>query len=366
MEKPAEFKTSGVTRPFGVAVIGAGTIGSLRARILSANPVVDFVVICDIDNERREKLAALIAAEANYADAEEAVKHPGVQAVVVATTESGHFAPSMAAINAGKPVLVEKPFTIDDGEGGKLIEAANSAGVPMFVGFTQRFRRRYQSAKQSILDGYIGDISTITAKIAITRAVAEAVITRAPTTTPSINTLNYSVDLLLWYAEGQKPISVYARHSSGEIRERFNAPDGTRAIVEFDGGLIATLDVSWEPPTRHPANVASMGVEIMGRKGMLSISDNHSDQVLVSDVAVPSPYPPHAESHVAFVGSAMPGTWALGRFFGPMKDETEAFLDCVISGNAPPALPTGPHGLNVLRLTRAIDESAATGEVVRL
>jgi predicted dehydrogenase len=357
--------TNGSSGLFGVAVIGAGTIGTLRARIASMNPMVDFVVVCDVDENRRDRLADLVGAQARYSDAAQAVNHPGVRAVIVATTEECHFAPTMAAINAGKPVLVEKPFTIDDGEGKKLIETAENAGVPMFVGFTQRFRRRYQSAKQNIIDGYIGDLTTITAKIAITRAVAESVIRRAPTTTPSINTLNYCVDLLLWYAEGQVPISVYARHSSGEIRERFGAPDGTRAIVEFDGGLIASLDVSWEPPTRHPANVASMGVEIMGRKGMLSITDNHSDQVMVSDVAIPSPYPPHAESHVAFIGSAMPGSWALGRFFGPMKDETEAFLDSVQSGSAPLALPTGPHGLNVLRLTRAIDESAATGEIVR-
>lgn len=354
------------TEPFGIAVIGAGTIGTLRARIATMNPLVDFVVVCDVDAERRDRLAELVDARASYASAADAITHPGVKAVIVATTEESHFEPSIEAINLGKPLLVEKPFTIDAGEGEKLISAATEGGVPLYVGFTQRFRRRYQSAKQHIIDGYFGDLTSITAKIAITRAVAESVIRRAPSTTPSINTLNYSVDLLLWYAEGQRPISVYARHSAGEIRERFDAPDATRAIVEFDGGLIATLDVSWEPPSRHPANVASMGLEIMGRKGMLSVTDNHSDQILVSDVAIPSPYPPHAEAHAAFVGSAMPGSWALGRFFGPMKDETDAFLESVALGTVPEALPLGSHGLDVLRLTRAIDESAASGEIVRL
>lgn len=351
---------------FGVAVIGAGTIGTLRARLARANPHVDFLAVCDVDAERRDALASLCEADVVEADARAAIDRPEVRAVVVATSEQDHFAPTMAAIEAGKPVLVEKPFTIDEGEGAELVRAAEERGVPLRVGFTQRFRRRYQSAKQHLLDGYFGDLTTVTAKIYITRAVAEAVIRRAPTTTPSINTLNYSVDLLLWYAQGQRPVRVYAAHSRGEIFERYGAPDGTWAVVTFDGGLVANLGVSWEPPRQHPAYVASMEVELFGRDGMLGIADDHRDQLLVSTQPIPSPYPPHAEMHAALIGSAMPGDWALGRFFGPMRDETDAFLDGAASGEMPAALPDGRHGLDVLRLTRAIDASAAAEAPVML
>jgi myo-inositol 2-dehydrogenase/D-chiro-inositol 1-dehydrogenase len=352
--------------PLGVAVIGAGTIGTLRARLVAAHPAVGSVCICDIDTERRDTLAAVVGAEGVYEDAAAAIAHAGVGAVIVATSEEQHFAPTMAAIEAGLPVLVEKPFTIDVDEGKALVEASERAGVPICVGFTQRFRRRYQSAKQHQIDGYLGALSTVNARIYITRAVAESVIRRAPTTTPSINTLTYSVDLLLWYAEGQRAISVYAQNSHGEISERFGAPDATSAIVTFDGGLVAALGVSWEPPRQHPAYVASMQLELFGRNGMLGINDDHRDQLLVSTEAVPSPYPPHVGVHAALLGSAMPGDWALGRFYGPMRDETDAFLDGVSARVMPPALPDARHGLAVLRLTRAIDESAAINRPVGL
>lgn len=358
--------TASRNRSLGLAVIGTGTIGGLRARIAALNPVVGYLALCDIDAERAQRAAESCGADAVHADMQAAVDDPSVQAVIVATSEYAHYEPVLAAIRAGKPVLVEKPFTLDPDEGRRLVEAAADRGVAVRVGFTQRFRRRYSSAKQHLLDGFVGELTTVTAKIFITRAVAESVIRRAPQTTPSINTLTYCVDLLLWYAEGQRPDSVYARHSHGEISERYGAPDATWAIVTFEGGLVANLGVSWEPPRPHPANVASMEIDLFGRKGMLEISDSHREVLLVSDDPIASPYPPHVTSNAALLGSAMPGDWALGRFFGPMKDETDAFIDGAVRGEMPAALPTAEHGLDVLRLTRAIDHSAQEQAIVDL
>jgi predicted dehydrogenase len=350
----------------GVAVIGAGTIGTLRAELAGSHPRVGYLSVCDTDTGKRDRLADRCAADAIATDAEEAANDPRVHAVIVATTEDQHYAPALAAIEAGKPVLVEKPFTVDLEEGRRLTDRAREAGVPMCVGFTQRFRRRYLSAKEHIVQGYLGSLSTVGAKIYVTRAVAEAVMNRASTTSPSINTLTYCADLVLWYLEGRRPVTVYAQGGHGALHERYGVPDSTWALVTFDDGTVVNLGVSWEPPHRHPAYVAQMQVELFGNDGMLSINDDHRDALLVSEAPIPSPYTPDVTMHAALLGSAMPGDWALGRFYGPMRDETDLFLEGAASGAMPEVLPDGEHGLAVLALTRAIDESVASGQVVRL
>ena len=79
---------------------------------------------------------------------------------------------------------------------------AKRNNTPVCVGYTQRFRKRYLLAKQSVVAGNLGDVIMALGKIYVTRAVGEAVARRSPNTTPSINTLTYMVDLILWYMEG--------------------------------------------------------------------------------------------------------------------------------------------------------------------
>ena len=100
--------------------------------------------------------------------------------MIVASTEDAHFTPAMAALQAGKTLLVEKPFTILPDEGQKLLLGAEEYGVRIYTGFTQRFRRRYLAIKEHILQGYIGDVTSAKATIYLAESVARAVIARAP------------------------------------------------------------------------------------------------------------------------------------------------------------------------------------------
>ena len=68
--------------------------------------------------------------------------------------------------------------------------------------------------------------------------------------------------------------------------------------------------------------------------------------------------------NVAMLGSYMPGDWALGEHFGAMQEETHAFINSVGTGRPDPILASGAEGMDVLVISRAVDESAATGQVV--
>jgi predicted dehydrogenase len=286
--------------------------------------------------------------------------------VIVATTENEHFDPTMSAVRAGRSTLVEKPLTVEADEAEILVNEAAERDVRVFTGFTQRFRRRYLSAKEHVSAGYLGDITTAKASIYITQAVAQAVISRAGTTTPAINTMTYAIDLLLWFLDGKRPQSVYALGSHGRFYDEYGSLDSTWAVMDFGHGQIANVGVSWEPPEFWPAYVATMEVELFGREGLLSVKDDHRDILLATNRGVPSPYTPDVAVNVAMLGSAMPGDWAQGEYYGAMKDETYAFLASATSGRIDSALATGRQGADVLRVCRAIDLSAQKREVVTI
>lgn len=348
----------------GVAVIGAGSIGTLRAQIAHRHPSVRHLAVCDIVEEKAKRLAEAVGADAWSTDAAEVIDSDQVDCVIVASTEDSHFEPAMAAIMAGKHLLIEKPFTILPSEGEKLLAAADEYGVYVYTGFTQRFRRRYLAIKEHINKGYIGDITSAKATIYLTQAVARSVISRAGTTTPSINTMTYLFDLLIWYLGGDKPSSTYASGAKGIIHEEYGSLDSTWCVLNFDSGTVANLGVSWELPVFWPANVASMDFEVFGRNGVVSVKDDHRDVLMASHQPVPAPYTPDVNMNVALLGSYMPGDWALGEHFGAMQEETHAFINSVGQRRQDPILATGREGFDVLVVSRAVDTSARTGEIV--
>ena len=97
-------------KDLGVAVIGAGRIGSLRARLAARHPAVNFLAVSDIDQARARALAGLAGADYHSASNDEVIARPEVTAVIVSTPEHEHVAPVCRALELGKPVLMEKPL----------------------------------------------------------------------------------------------------------------------------------------------------------------------------------------------------------------------------------------------------------------
>jgi len=339
----------------GVAVIGAGGIGTLRAHSCAQIPQIGHLAVCDIDSGKLGKLAESVNADQATENYEEAIRDERVQAVIVSTDEESHYGPAKLAAELGKPVLIEKPFVLNLDEADDIIATAKQSESPVFVGYTQRFRKRYLLAKQAVEAGQLGDVVMALGKIYVTRAVGEAVARRSPNTTPSINTLTYMVDLILWYMEGKTPVEVYAR-SASKVFKPYNRDDFQWMIVTFDDGSVATMGTSWLQPHHWPAYTATMEIDLQGTGGSLNIDDSHRDVVLASAEPIPCPYTPEHEVSVAFLGSAMPGDFALGEFFGPMKEETDSFIRNILQMGGV-GLATADHARNVLALTLAADKS---------
>src|SRR6266705_2677863 len=96
----------------GIAVVGAGRIGTLRARLAAKHPAVRFLAISDRDPVRARTLGEQTGADFHSGDNFQVMTRPEVDAVFVSTPEGEHAEAVCAALEMGKPVLVEKPIAL--------------------------------------------------------------------------------------------------------------------------------------------------------------------------------------------------------------------------------------------------------------
>jgi predicted dehydrogenase len=134
-----------------IAIVGCGLIGAKRAATVEPHEIV---VVCDSQRDRAEKLARHTGARA-VNDWRRAVE-ADVDAVIVATTHDWLAPVALAAIEAGRHVLVEKPAGRNIGEVGSLVEAAAARKSVVKVGFNHRFHPAVQRAHDLVEKGELG------------------------------------------------------------------------------------------------------------------------------------------------------------------------------------------------------------------
>jgi myo-inositol 2-dehydrogenase/D-chiro-inositol 1-dehydrogenase len=349
----------------GLAVIGCGPIGRIRAELAHAYPGVGWLAVCDIREDLAQDLARDTGADFWTTDADELLARPEVNAAVIATNESAHVAPVMKAVEMGHRLFIEKPLAVDVRDSASVMRAIEDAGVDSVMGYTQRFRRRFLVAKEKLSTGQIGDVTAVSARAMLNRTIAEMCLARSnrhDTTTPVVISGTHILDMCLWLLEGRTPTSVYA-HSTDHIFGSAGSKDTTFAIITFDDGTMLSLNHSWAAPQVWPGGVYGMQIGIIGDKGVLDIEDMHRDLVLASELAQGAGYKKDGDSiarHVDFLGSIPFGEHAVGQVWGPVREETNSWFQRLYMGEATPHT-TAREGHANLMLCMAIDLSAARG-----
>jgi myo-inositol 2-dehydrogenase/D-chiro-inositol 1-dehydrogenase len=142
-----------------IGVVGAGAMGSLHVRLL-ANAVVgaELVAVADVERERAATLAREVGVGSVHGDGLELIASPEVDAVVVASSPETHEPLVRACLEAGKPVLCEKPLATSAEAGRRLVEAEAATGRRLIdVGFMRRYDDCYRDLKRRLDAGEIGD-----------------------------------------------------------------------------------------------------------------------------------------------------------------------------------------------------------------
>ncbi|MEI7671129.1 MAG: Gfo/Idh/MocA family oxidoreductase [Deltaproteobacteria bacterium] len=350
----------------GVAVVGAGRIGGLRARLAAEHPAVRFMAVSDVDPSAARALANKIGAQLTSDNNFDVVSHPAVNAVIVATSEHEHVAPVVAALKLGKAVLVEKPIALSLADADLILDALAHSKGSLHVGYSRRFKRRYLLAKEQITLERLGSVVGMSARIYNSRSQVFQMLKRHPGATPVVDSLTYYVDLLGWYLQGNPVVEVWARGKGGAIRSAgYNCDDVTYAVLTLENGALVNLSVSFALPEKYPSLGYCGRIEILGTEGVLMIDDDHLDQLLYTERGIPHIYVPNLTVNMAFLGSSAPGDWAAGDFWGPLASETRNWLDHLATGHTC-ALATPREARSNLEITLAIEQAVATGKTLRL
>jgi len=355
------------TKELGIAVIGSGRIGTLRARLAAKHPAVRFVAVSDKDPANAKKLADLAGAHFHSADNDETIAHPDVNAVFVSTPEGEHAAAVCRALELGKAVLVEKPLALSLNDAEAIINTLKRTNGTLRVGYSRRFKECFLRAKEQMVHGRLGRISGGLARVYNSCAQTFAILKRDPHATPVLDVLTYYVDLMCWFLDGNKPVEVVARGQHGIFRDAgYSAHDVTWAIVTFADGAVVNFGISYALPANYPTQGQSDRVELLGTDGTMIIDDDHMEHLIFSEKGIPHPYVPGHSINLAFLGSNTAGDWAMGDFWGPLGNETRSWLDFLATGRGGNVHATPEQAMLNLKTTYAIERAVATGQAVRM
>ena len=156
----------------GLAIVGAGRVGLFRGEVAARHPMVDFIGIADLKEDRLELVQAKTQADFATTDFRELLKRPEITAAIISTDEHLHVEPILAACERGISLLIEKPLATELSASQRVLDQIRKSKVDAVVGYTQRFRRRWLAAKEKVRTGSLGDVTLVTSRAFMNRLVA--------------------------------------------------------------------------------------------------------------------------------------------------------------------------------------------------
>ena len=360
-------------KQIGLAVIGCGVVGRIRATIAQEYPGIGWIGLSDKNEKLGQKLKEDLGADFFSNDYKELIERPEVDAVIIATSTWAHADPTILAANAGHTLFIEKPLATDARESAQVLSSIKENKVDAVVGYTQRFRRRFLVVKEKIQSGQIGNVRSAVTRAFMNRMapMGEVRLTQDRRfLTPMVVSGTHSLDMCLWLmGDNAQPVSIFAR-SNDSVMSELGTKDATFGVFTMEDGAIWSMNICWALPKEWPGAVYGLEIGIVGTKGVIDIEDTHRDVVMATEVPQGPAYNPEdftIETHrnVDFLTSFPPGDNYNGELWGPMREETNSWLQRIYLGkNTPHA--TAEEGHRNLLLTMAMDMSAKLEKEVKL
>lgn len=329
-----------------IGVIGLGIMGEQYVRIYQAHPAVTVTAISSRRDDRLADIGERHGVDGRHTDFRALVARNDVDAVCVATPDHAHHAPVRAALEAGKHVLCEKPFTTDLEEADDILRLARARPRQRLqVAFNHRWLSAYHQGAVAIRRGDVGRPVSGSARKNDTIYVPTEMIAWASATTPMHFLGAHDIDLMRWYF-GDEPATAYARGVKGVLADRgVDTWDVVQAIVSFQGGAVATFEAAWIYPNVFPTLTDSF-VEVIGTEGHLHF-DRKRESIEMSTTKQ----------------FTYPKTFLLAEVFGRMRG---AFVECLsdfvsaITQDTEPRV-TAFDGRQVTAVLDAVSRSLASG-----
>ncbi|KOP67105.1 oxidoreductase [Bacillus sp. FJAT-18019] len=351
-------------KSINVGVIGTGSISAMHLQSYQKHANANLLAVCDLNEERAQRAAEKYGATKIYTDYNELLADPEIDAVSICTWNNTHAEISIAALNAGKHVLVEKPLCRTVEEALKVQEAVKSSGKLLQVGFVRRYDPNAQMLREFADKGEFGEIYF--AKASSIRRLGNpggwfSDIERSGGG-PLIDIGVHVIDLC-WYMMGRpKPVAVSANTyrklgNRSNVRnlsfykaadydaEKNTVEDMANAMIRFENGASLLVDVSF---TLHSKD-NQQSVKLFGDKGGFEIDP---EVVIVT------------EKHDTII-NIQPQTDNKGfDFDAAFQSEVNHFISSIENGTTP--LSPVEDGVEIMKILCGIYESAEKGAEVLL
>ncbi|HJZ75891.1 MAG TPA: Gfo/Idh/MocA family oxidoreductase [Vicinamibacterales bacterium] len=328
---------AGGTAVINVGVIGYGYWGPNIVRNLSALESCRLVSVCDRSAAALARARRMCPGVELTGDQWDVLRSPDVDAVAIVTPVWTHFDLAKAALEHGKHVFVEKPFTSSSAQAEELIELAARKNLQIMVDHTFLFSGAVRKIKDLVDNGTLGPLyyfDSTRVNLGLFQHDVSVVWDLAP---HDLSIMDYVIG-----TEPEAVVATGGNHLNGLADMAF-------ITVYFPGNIVGHLNVNWLSPVKVRTTL------IGGRDKMLVWNDLESDEkIRVYDKGVA--IEPGEGVYNLLVSYRSGDMWA------PKVDSTEAlklelahFLDCVATGTRPAS--DGHAGLRVVRLLEAAEQS---------
>ncbi len=323
----------------GVAVVGCGYWGPNLIRNFNACPTSRVVMICDRDPARLDHCHGLCPTAQTTREFDDVLNNPEVEAVSIATPVATHAPLGLAALQAGKHVIVEKPMAMSVTEAEEMVALAKKLGRVLMVDHTFIYSAAVRKVKDLIDSGELGElfyIDSVRINLGLFQTDVNVVWDLAP------HDLSI-VDFLL----GKLPKSVAAmgsRHVDPELE------DVAYLNMDFGKNLLASFHLNWLSPVKIRHLIVGGS-----KKGLVYNDLNPWEPIKIYDHGVQ--VNPTTEDRRGILISYRTGdihSPHVGRS-EPLQNVARHFIECIQNGKTP--LTDGEAGLRVVRILDAAQRS---------
>ena len=322
--------------PVKLGVLGAGIIAKSFMEAAPQVPDLEVGVICDVAEDAARAMAKPlgIAWVTNY---QEVLADEAIEAVYVALPHHLHEEVTIAAAEAGKHILLEKPMANSLEEADRMLAAQKRAGVKLMLGFTHRFHSELETAKRLIDAGELGQL-TMAIDIMTTGGRIPGWFWQKKEAGGGVLHVNgaHSFDRLRWLM-GSEIVEVFAYAETYDARK--TVEDSIVVALRFENGAMGTTVHNWVTDLPVPFKC---DLDIYGTGGALRIDTWNSLEF--------------SNAH---------HTWVQRRERDDMfQKEIGEFVRAILEDRDP--CVTGEDGRRSLACVQAAYESARTGQPVKI
>lgn len=354
-------------RKLKFGIIGCGTIANGKHMPnISKHPGAELVAFCDLKAEKAEKAAKEYGApDARvYSDYRQLLADRNVEVVHVCTPNGLHCEMTVAAFEAGKHVLCEKPMATNEADAQKMIDAWKKSGKKFTIGFQWRFRAAILHLKEMCMKGELGEIYMAKASSVRRCGVPTwgAYLSREKQGGGAlIDSGSHSLDLTLWLMNNYEPESVSGKvfrkladrpegNANGPWDPKdFTVDDSAFAHIKMKNGASLFLEASWLLNVQ--ADMAHLPL-LCGTKGGADLTDRGTLTINKIENGEPVTYKPE-------ITNSSPFLWGPGR---QGAHEVEHWIKAINEDTDPLVSPY--EAIVVVKIIDAIYKSSETGETV--